>query len=156
LPRDSGCLDLVPLRHWGRGFEFCSGHGYHLRLCVCCGSICRRSIRGFLRCNELTTTPRLTSKTITDPKWILNWSYQKAESLTAEQVGHYICIYVFRVAQVLQISRSHLKILGARSVTWSKLKTIGATVHNLVLRPTLATEFVHPCCVIYVHHIHVT
>jgi hypothetical protein len=39
-----------------------------------------------------------------------------------------LCIYTalvlnFRGAQIIQISRNHLKILGDRTVTWSKLKT---------------------------------
>jgi hypothetical protein len=44
-----------------------------------------------------------------------------------------------RGAQIFQKSRSHLKILGARRVTWSKFRTedpqiLGATVQNLVAR----------------------
>ena len=46
--------------------------------------------------------------------------------------------------------RSHLKILGAKMVTWSKFHTeepkmLGATAQNLVVRVTWRPGFVYPC-----------
>jgi hypothetical protein len=55
-----------------------------------------------------------------------------------------------RDVQTFQTSRSHLKNLGARRVTKSKVHTehpqiSGATVKNLAARTTWSREFVHPC-----------
>jgi hypothetical protein len=55
-----------------------------------------------------------------------------------------------RGPQIFQKSTSHLKILGARKVTWSKCNTedlerSGANVENLLARATWRPEFVHPC-----------
>jgi hypothetical protein len=53
--------------------------------------------------------------------------------------------YVYTI--FFQKSSSHLKILGARNVTWSKFHTddpqiLGATVQNLVVRATWRPGFV--------------
>jgi hypothetical protein len=52
-------------------------------------------------------------------------------------------------AQILQKSRNHLKILGARTVTCSKFRPkgpqiLGATIQNLVAMPTERTDLGTP------------
>ena len=53
-------------------------------------------------------------------------------------------------AHILQKSRSHLKILDARIVSWSKFCTedpqiLGTTIQSLVVMATWCPEFMHPC-----------
>jgi hypothetical protein len=55
--------------------------------------------------------------------------------------------------QIFKNSKSHLKILGARKVTWSKYHTeypkiLDATVQNLAVRAIWRLRFVYPCCTI--------
>jgi len=49
-----------------------------------------------------------------------------------------------RIASILQISRSHLKILGAWRVAWLEYPQIsGAAIRNLVAMVIWNVEFVH-------------
>ena len=57
--------------------------------------------------------------------------------------------FFYRGAQIFRKSRSHLKILGARRVIWSKLhredpQILGATVQNVVAKATWHAGSVHP------------
>jgi hypothetical protein len=67
-----------------------------------------------------------------------------------------------RSAQIFQKSRSYLKILGARRVTWSKFHSeepqiLGAMVQNLVAWATWHQGFMYPCgwirqyCLVHPH-----
>jgi len=62
--------------------------------------------------------------------------------------AHYL--HYTKGAQIFQKSRSHLKILGARRVIWSKFHTedpqiLGVIVEKVVARATWYPGFVHHC-----------
>ena len=59
------------------------------------------------------------------------------------------CVDKRRGSKVFQKSRCHLKILGARNVTWNQVhtedpQTLGVTVQNLVVWAIWQLEFGHP------------
>ena len=69
-----------------------------------------------------------------------------------------IAIGTVKNAQIFQKSRSHLKILGTRTVTRSRFQTddpevLGKTMHNVFTRATWHMEFMQPLIVVIIYSI---
>jgi hypothetical protein len=67
-----------------------------------------------------------------------------------------MCLFMHEYSsiKIFQESRNHLKIPGARRMTWSKFhsedpQTLGTTIQNLVTTVTWHPAIVHPCMTVW-------